>query len=243
MPVSIRAEHEVDLVVHSKELKVNRIQDFCPLCHRDIKPVYRYAWESDEELQVVFECPSKDCQKLFIAYYRAPKTDEKDKLEIEYYFTCSEPIRIKEQAFSETIENISRQFCEIYNEARIAEKRGLKNICGAGYRKALEFLIKDYLVKEKKEKKEEIEKNRLFNCIDQYIDDLRIKECAEIAAWLGEDETRYYKKYEEKDLDDLKVIIDLTINWIESESLSKKITEEEPEPKIKPKKKRREKAT
>jgi len=226
MAVSIKAEYEIDLALHTKEFKVNRIQDFCPLCHRDIKPVYKYAWARNKELQVIFECPNENCQKLFIAYYRSPTTDEKHKLEIEYYFSSTEPLRIKEKAFSETITNISKQFCEIYNEARIAEKRGLKNICGAGYRRALEFLVKDYLINEKKENKEEVEHKHLFDCIDQYVDDSRIKECAQRAAWLGDDATHYYKEWEEKDLNDLKAIIDLTINWIESESLAKKVMED-----------------
>jgi len=226
MTVSIKAEYEIDLALHTKEFKVNKIQDFCPLCHTSIKPVYRYAWVDNKGLQAIFECPNENCQKLFIAYYRSPKTDERSKLEIEYYFSSSEPIRVKGKAFSETITNISNQFGEIYNEAQIAEKRRLTNICGAGYRRALEFLIKDYLINEKKAEKEEIEQKRLLDCIDQYVDDSRIKECAKKAAWLGDDETHYYRKWEDKDLNDLKVIIDLTINWIESENLARKIIEE-----------------
>jgi len=228
MTVSIKAEYEIDLALHTKEFKVNKIQDFCPLCHTNIKPVYRYAWVDNKGLQAVFECPNENCQKLFIAYYRLPATDEKDKLDIEYYFSSSEPVRVKGKDFSETITNISSQFGGIYNEAQIAEKRRLMDICGAGYRRALEFLIKDYLINEKKAEKEEIEHKRLLDCIDQYVDDSRIKECAKKSAWLGDDETHYYRKWEDKDLNDLKAIIDLTINWIESESLARKIIEEIP---------------
>ena len=242
MAASIKAEYEIDLALHTKEFKVNKIQDFCPLCHRSIEPVYRYAWVDNKGLQAIFECPNENCQKLFIAYYRSPKTDERGKLEIEYYFSSSEPIRVKGKAFSETITNISNQFCEIYNEAQIAEKRRLKNICGPGYRRALEFLIKDYLINEKKDEKEEIEHKRLLDCIDQYVDDSRIKECAKKAAWLGDDETHYYRKWEDKDLKDLKVIIDLTVNWIESESLAKKFIEDLPDRKKRKKRKKKKEA-
>jgi len=238
---SIKAEYEIDLALHTKDFKVNKIQDFCPLCHSSIKPVYRYAWADNRGLQAVFECPNENCKRLFIAYYRISTTDEGSKLETEYYYSSSEPIRVKKKAFSETIKGISAHFCEVYNEAQIAEQRRLRNIRSAGYRRALEFLIKDYLIYEKKEEKEEIENKRLFDCIEQYVDDLRIKECAKQAAWLSDGETHYYRKWGDKDLNDLKVIIDLTINWIESEILAKRIIEELPEQKKRKKRKKEEK--
>lgn len=241
MTTSIKAEYEIDLALHTKDFKLNKIQDFCPLCHSSIKPVYRYAWVDNRGLQAVFECPNENCKKLFIAYYRISTTDERSKLETEYYYSNSEPIRVKEKAFSETIKNTSAQFCEVYNEAQIAEQRRLKNICSAGYRRALEFLIKDYLIHEKKDEKEEIEHKSLFDCIEQYVDDSRIKECAKKAAWLSDGETHYYRKWGDKDLNDLKVIIELTVNWIESESLAKKIMEEIPELTKRKKKKNRKK--
>jgi hypothetical protein len=241
MTTSIKAEYEIDLALHRKDFKVNKIQDFCPLCHSSIKPIYRYAWMDKRGLQAVFECPKENCKKLFIAYYRISTADERSELETEYYYSSSEPIRVKKKAFSETITKISPQFCEVYSEAQIAEQRRLKNICGAGFRRALEFLIKDYLILEKKGEKEEIENKSLLDCIEQYVDDSRIKECAKMAAWLSDGESHYYRKWGDKDLNDLKVIIDLTINWIESESLAKKIMEEIPEPKKRKKKKKRKK--
>ena len=81
----------------------------------------------------------------------------------------------------------------------------------------------------------------MFDCIEQYVDDSRIKECAKKAAWLSDGETHYYRKWGDKDLNDLKVMIDLTVNWIESESLAKKIIEEIPESKKRKNKKNREK--
>jgi hypothetical protein len=241
MTTIIKAEYEIDLALHTKDFKVNKIQDFCPLCHSSIKPVYRYAWMDKRGLQAVFECPKENCQKLFIAYYRVSTADEKSMLETEYYYSSSEPIRIKEKAFSETITSISAEFCEVYNEAQIAEQRRLRNICGYGFRRALEFLIKDYLIHEKKDEKEEIENKSLLDCIEQYVDDSRIKECAKMAAWLSDGESHYYRKWGDKDLNDLKVIIDLTVNWIESESLAKKIIEEIPKQKKRKKRKKEKK--
>ena len=46
--------------------------------------------------------------------------------------------------FDENIKKLSSNFCEIFNQAYVAELMKLNEIAGIGYRKALEFLIKDY---------------------------------------------------------------------------------------------------
>jgi len=48
--------------------------------------------------------------------------------------------------FPEPVEGVSKMFVQIYNESNHAEQLGLSSIAGPGYRKALEFLIKDFLV-------------------------------------------------------------------------------------------------
>jgi len=43
----------------------------------------------------------------------------------------------------------------------LLSQQDLKEICGVGYRKALEFLIKDYVILNHDDEKEKIEKNSL----------------------------------------------------------------------------------
>lgn len=91
-------------------------------------------------------------------------------------------------------------------------------ICGTGYRKSLEFLIKDYLISTLPEDQHEAIKNKfLNNCIRDNISNINIKTVASRAVWLGNDETHYTRKWEDKDINDLKSIIELTLHWIESE--------------------------
>ena len=52
----------------------------------------------------------------------------------------------KTRSFSQTIKDISPTFESNYNQALCAEQMSLDQICGPGYRKALEYLIKDYLL-------------------------------------------------------------------------------------------------
>lgn len=201
---------------------VNQIPDKCPLCHHAIEPVFQMAfcdkdkWEKENCLQVVCKCTRDVCRNLFIAYYKP-----KDQSLQHFYLQNLQPRKKEERNFSETIKAVSSSFCLIYNQASSAEADDLSEICGVGYRKALEFLIKDYLIKLYPEKKENIEKKYLGNCIEEDILNDNIKKMAKRATWLGNDETHYLRKWQTKDLSDLKKLIDATLYWIEIETLTK----------------------
>ena len=97
----------------------------------------------------------------------------------------------------------------------------MSEVCGIGYRKALEFLIKDYCVSSQTDDAEKIRKMMLMQCINQYITDTNIKECATRAVWLGNDETHYQRKWKGKDIGDLKLLINLVIHWVVSSLMTK----------------------
>lgn len=139
------------------------------------------------------------------------------------------PITIQRSEHSETIKTVSPDFVSSFGEAEVAEKHGLKMICGPGYRKALEFLIKDYVIGSHKDKADEIKKLNLGKCIQDYVADGKVKLVAARAVWLGNDETHYERKWEDKDLNDLKTLIGLTVHWIEMDELTKKALKDMPE--------------
>lgn len=56
-----------------------------------------------------------------------------------------------------------------------------------------------------------------------------VKTTAERAAWIGNDETHYARRWEDKDLDDLKTLIELTVHWIEMEIMTKKMLGDMPQ--------------
>ncbi|MCM3743240.1 DUF4145 domain-containing protein [Sporosarcina luteola] len=129
----------------------------------------------------------------------------------------------KVREFSQEINEISLEFSKIYNQALEAERRGLDQIAGIGFRKSLEFLVKDYLINFKSKEKESIEGKLLGKCITEDVSDENVKEIAKRAVWLGNDETHYIRKWEGKDIKDLKILIDLTLYWIQSEILTNKL--------------------
>lgn len=191
----------------------------CPFCHNTIVPHLIIGHRIANRMEVVMSCPSQRCQKLFIAYYELAGG------RWGYSGQVSQGTIVARE-FNQVIREISIPFTVIYNQAHYAEQTGLTEICGVEYRKALEFLIKDYSILNQPDQKEIIEKKLLGPCIDAYVNDDRIKIVAKRAVWLGNDETHYVRKWEGKNLQDLKKLIDLTIHWIEMEALTKSFEEE-----------------
>lgn len=237
MSVKVKVQTDDGNVINTVDLRINKTPDSCPLCHKNIIPEQRYGWLEDDGLQMIFQCPNDECRRLFIGYYIEGQVVEGTDVKIEYFFRACAPHAFEKKDFPKEVTNISKKFCETYNEALEAEKRGLKNVCGAGYRKALEALIKDYLIKEKVEKSEiiAIAETPLIDCINQYINSQRIKDCAQRAAWLGKDEAQYIRIWKSKDIEDLKDIIKLTVNWIQDEHLTERIKKDMPDRKSKSK--------
>jgi hypothetical protein len=189
----------------------------CPICHNVITPNPLWSTLSgkklDAGLRVLYSCPNLQCQEVFIAYF-AGKPGQ------QYRFVTSRPTVPRPITFSEEIRKMSESFTQIYTEAHKAEEMELTQICGVGYRKALEFLIKDYSIGKHPDDKDKIVKSMLGQCIENYVSDARIKNVAKRATWLGNDETHYERRWMDKDLGDLKLLISLTTHWIEMEKLT-----------------------
>lgn len=213
-----------DILTSAGKLKIAELPNECPFCHKSITPDIIYGLrKNDYFLDAFFNCPDKMCNKSFIGEYKQESTSS--------YFDFTGNVTkgaIEKQNFNDSITGLSEAFTTIYNESFFAEQEGLLEICGVGYRKALEFLIKDYLIKKEEENRELIEKKFLSKCIEDYIDDNRIKKVAKRAVWLGNDETHYVRKWEGKNLNDLKKLIELTVHWIEMELLTESFEDDMP---------------
>lgn len=98
-------------------------------------------------------------------------------------------------------------------------------ICGGGFRKALEFLTYDYAIKKNPESESVIKgMGQLSNIISTYLPNDFTKLNVASAAWLGNEEVHYVKKYEDLDIDDLIEFIDDVITQIElNEKLEEKM--------------------
>ena len=203
---------------------IDKYPDECPYCHRGVDPNFLSGFRHFDNhlLHLSFFCPRRDCNCYFVGEYEEDHSDN-------FYLTKILPGRFKQKEFSETILGISEDFVEIYYQANTAEQNGLNQICGVGYRKALEFLIKDYIIYKDNNLKETVEKLLLGKCINDYIKNDKIKDIAKRATWLGNDETHYIRKWIGKNISDLKLLIDLTVHWIETEDLTDRMISSMPE--------------
>jgi hypothetical protein len=194
--------------------------DTCPLCHLGIDPRFigGYLHRGFFELELIFQCPRSECKHLFIGYFKCGQYPGDAR--VSYNLNLLRPLNPQSREFGEIINSVSKDFVKIYNQAEAAEKLGLDEIAGGGYRKALEFLIKDYAKITDPGISEIIKSKTLSKVIKEHIQDPRIKTTSELASWLGNDEVHYYRKWENKDLSDLKTLIELTVRWIESVQLT-----------------------
>lgn len=204
-------------------IQIDQDPNSCPVCNHLVSPNRTEIFKEintensnwSRYLEGLYECPSLKCGHLFLAHFER-KSKSKGAIDAYFTYTHSTPNHFKPVEFDERIATISPGFVEIFNQSTNAEQAGLSEVCGMGYRKALEFLIKDYCVSSQTDDAEMIRKMMLMQCINKYITDTNIKECATRAVWLGNDETHYQRKWEDKDIGDLKLLINLVIHWVVS---------------------------
>jgi len=153
-----------------------------------------------------FNALNSRCGGLFVAIYK------QDARTGYYQFSAAIPVTPVAPAVGELIKAMSPTFLETYSQALVAEASTLGQLTGIGLRKAPEFLGKDFAVVDHPGDKEKILKKPLAACIKDYISDESTREMAKRAAWLGNDETHYVRRWEDRDVSDLKVLIRLTMN-------------------------------
>jgi len=196
----------------------------CPFCGQIMIPKYLVGdRDNNQNVYALTKCTNNECLKYFITQFKW----NTNLCCFAWVGLTPYPIPGVKN-FSKEISDVSPEFVKIYNQAYAAEQMKLDEIGGVGYRKALEFLIKDYVILENPDKEEIIKKCFLSNCIKDYVIDERIKQVAGRAVWLGNDETHYERKWEDKDVNDLKSLIELTVYWIESEIKYKNVIKDMP---------------
>lgn len=137
-----------------------------------------------------------------------------------YEVSQSFPKKYEHAEIPELIQKNFADFIKIYNQAKLAEESNLDQLAGMGYRKAIEFLVTDYLLKYPNEGAERDwltnPKTSLINKINKLKNE-RIKQLATAITYLGNDETHYTKRHPEYDLSKMKAFIKVLLSDIENE--------------------------
>ena len=209
--------------IDSQTVQYDHDPDLCPICHHAVSPRILVAPTNENPLtinsvvNIAFKCTHRECMNMFIGIYERTNPSEAC-----YNFIRATPLSFESPTVFPEVAKLSPSFETINNQAHAAESYNLEEIAGVGYRKALEFLIKDFCIYKNPDKEDEIKNKFLGAVIKDYVDDTNIKVCAERAVWIGNDETHYVRKWENKDIKDLKLLIELTSGWVRSNLLTEK---------------------
>lgn len=198
------------------ELLSEKESMICPHCNTGIKPIEVIPNKIQEGIFIasIFQCPL--CKRFIFTEFKAKII--KGYSSIEDYILCNDcsieyieksiypPNKFPDKNIPIEIKNIYPSFYEIYHQSFIAENENLTKIAGMGYRKALEYLVEDYLKDTFPDKKEDINKNNLSKNIAM-IPYPRAVSLARAACYIGNDETHTTKKNPEYNIQDMKKFI------------------------------------
>lgn len=239
MPKKIMAEASNKQGV---KYELEALPDICPRCHvaSNYEMMKTYTNISDDHgcphdtIQVIFQCPRQQCRSFLIAEYWVPQGYSETYISLMSVYPTTTVIK----EFSEIIKATSSKFIQIYNQSLEAENRELTEIAGPGYRRALEFLIKEHIIGKLLANSKEPPHNTIGEVVSEtslqklinkyYADNPKLKQVAERGWWLGNDLTHYQQKWEGKDVTHFKQIIHMVVNWIEIEADSAKLVEDMP---------------
>ena len=184
----------------------------CPFCKSVVSPILLAAFSNTDDGRRHFMASYPCCRGYY--FVSCSNTDKEIDILSEWK---NDPLPVVgPKQFSSVINAISPKFEKIYNEAFVAKKQGLLEICGGGFRKALDFLVYDYVVLKHPDKEDEIRKmGQLGNVISTFINDKKLNAHISAASWLGNDEVHYTRKYEDEDVNSLLDFIDDVVEYIE----------------------------
>lgn len=189
----------------------------CPHCHNGIAPSERCfsIGKLDNQIDIcysIWQCNHPDCLRIFCAANLLMQNGDSPFMN----YLDGTP---KGPHWPKTISELDSKFVTTYLQALEAENRGLDEISGMGYRKSIEYLVKDYCINKQPDIANEIEDLPLSQVINNHFGEPTEKDLKQLllrATWLGNDMTHYLKYHDNFDIEDLKELIRLVMDEIHS---------------------------
>ncbi|MGT2797075.1 hypothetical protein [Streptococcus intermedius] len=193
------------------------VDDICPNCKKPTNPHlvnsdYFELSNFEKSLALTLRCLG--CKHFWVEEFIATRyEDGYNRYEIEHIQVI--PSLPSDIPISEDVELVSPIGKQIYVQALKAEHEQLDHIAGIGYRKALEFFVKDFSIITNPDDEEKIIKMPLKQVIEEYINDEDLKTFALASTYIGNDEGHFYRKNPDKDLTHLKKYLHGFIYYME----------------------------
>lgn len=192
------------------------IPEQCPFCNRHIAPRFHSVScmisDSEEQRPIVGYWSCNGCGEVFAVRYQLLRYN-RDKGWFCGIKSLYPPL-LSLTPIDERVEKVSPRFVDILHQAEKAKANDLVDLAGMGFRKALEYLIKDYLIHKAPDDEEKIRNMELGNCIANRIENQQLKAVASRASWLGNDFAHYSRKFDEYEISDLRRFIDAVLYWV-----------------------------
>lgn len=213
------------------KFKIEGDPDKCPVCHKNQVPEYlgkttfvkdpnKSARNSVCSIRRIYMCTNNKCREVFLAGYTSNYNT------FHAYLRFLAPKRNQPLDIPEEIEEVSPDFVEIYSQSLEADASNLTQIVGGGLRKAVEFLIKDFLISRNPSEEEKYKNTPLRSCIKHHVNSTKIQKAANNAAILGNDEVHYERHYKNQDINDMKKLVKIVMHWVEDTILTESYAEE-----------------
>lgn len=189
--------------------------NICPHCHVANEPqqLFTHFDKKVNKLISVWRCNYHQCNKVFAVSHVESENGnfriERNLIGLPKGPIWPEPILNLKNGQTIGSENEeSSKFIKTYLQSLEAESNGHDEIAGMGYRKAIEYLVKDWAIQTNPTEKTKILGQWLSGIINDFFNG-DLKDILERATWLGNDQTHYNKLFEEYNIEHLKELIGL----------------------------------
>ena len=207
------------------------IPNSCPYCHVANSPTKLWGQESRDidDINITFAswtCGNIKCRRVFITQHRLDEDEKEWKLSGFLNGFPKGPdwptpiLELKCGISSNLNEKPDSKFIKTYLQSLVAENKGLDELSGMGYRKSIEYLVKDWAISIYPEKKDEIFHNWLAYVIENFFQG-DLKEILQRATWLGNDQSHYNQVFQDYNINDLKELIALIMVDLDREHKKK----------------------
>lgn len=225
---------DYSIIVSGYANGLNVMADFptkCPICGENMSPEVLhcesfealYERESYNEpdlrlVQCICRCTSEKCREHYMLTMQISVNENR---RVDFLkFVPNHYLHVSERSFPNEVEKVSPKFKKIYNQAYTAEQMGLNEINGMGYRRSLEFLIKDYLLfmdqgkEDASLSQQDVYHMSLRSAIDKLSDD-KLTALATASSWLGNDHAHTEVKWTDNTVKDLKAFIEAFVATVQ----------------------------
>lgn len=193
------------------------LPECCPLCNQVQTPIFLSSSGLEDGLysfSVILECNT--CDQHFLQSYKLNNSSStRMGATVRYADTMNPTYEYDIDDLPTEIISCSSNFIKIHRQLKIAEKHNLNDLLKLGYRKAIEQLVWDYLIKfeDKNEKslqrKSLSERIRLLNLPESdWLSDL--------ISWVGNDGAHPYQRHLELNDGDMKILSNMLISNIQT---------------------------